>query len=217
MVRGMKASARLCFGLIAVSSAFTFVACGDDDDSGSDGGAGTAGKSAGSAGMSAVGGAPDGATECEVIGELCHEADSGSGAAHACHETGHEGKASACLAAFDGCIDTCVAPDEGEGGTSGQDSRCAALGELCHPVDDKNGPLHACHELGHVGNAAKCAASFDDCATRCLAARDALEGGESGGAGGRASGGAASGGVATSGGARAGGRVGGAGGAGGND
>ncbi|HYP87491.1 MAG TPA: hypothetical protein VEQ59_05045, partial [Polyangiaceae bacterium] len=65
-------------------------------------------------------------------------------------------------------------------------------GELCHAVDDHDGPLHACHELGHENDAEQCAAAFDDCSAQCLAAREALEeapapvagaggGGESGG------------------------------------
>ena len=148
----------------------------------------------------------EGAVICEVIGELCHAADTGSGPAHDCHEVGHVGNAEGCAEAFDGCIALCTGDDEGTGGAGGSgpvpDAHCAALGELCHGVDDGDGPLHDCHEVGHVGNAAGCAEAFDDCATQCLAAHEALEEGAGGGGaggvsgtGGAASAGAASGGA----------------------
>jgi hypothetical protein len=193
-------SLRTCLSVIAVGSLFAFAGCGDDDDSN---------KPSSSAGSSSVGGAPDRALECEVIGELCHEADTGSGSAHDCHETGHEGTVAACVKDFASCIHTCVtdADDLGAGGAgSAPDPRCVALGELCHEVDDKTGPLHECHEIGHIGVAANCASEFDGCATQCLAARALLEagGGGAGGVGGVTSvGGAANavagGGVATGG------------------
>jgi hypothetical protein len=177
-------STPLCLGLVLLTSCFAFAACGDDDD----GGGGTAGKSNAGGSSSHAGGAggaaeSDGAVKCEVIGELCHEADTGSGPAHECHEVGHVGNAAACEAEFASCIGTCVA-DEGAGGAgSEQDPVCAALGELCHPVDDVSGPLHDCHELGHEGRAAACAAGFADCATACLAARELLEAGTAGAGG----------------------------------
>jgi hypothetical protein len=191
----MKSSARLGLGLVVIGSLFAFAGCGDDDDSGPNGGGGTAAHggsaAAGEATASGGGGASTSVFECEVLGELCHEADTGSGPAHDCHETGHVAHPDACAEQFDGCIATCVTDDAGAGGAAGgeQDSHCAALGELCHPVDDMDGPLHDCHELGHVGNAVTCAAAFDDCAVRCLAAREELEAEEAGGAGGLGSGG----------------------------
>jgi hypothetical protein len=165
----MKSIVRAGLGLIALSSAFfLFSGCSGDDDEANPGAGG--------------GSATSGLAECEVIGELCHESDTGSGPAHECHEQAHHGNGAECLESFAGCISTCVA-DEGEG--SEKDPRCAALGELCHPVDDDDGPLHECHELGHVNDAEACAAAFDDCATRCVAAREALEaaGAEGGAAG----------------------------------
>jgi len=170
----MKSSLRAGLSLALVGSLFAFAGCGDDDDS-----------STSNAGSGNVGGAADGALECQVLGELCHEADTGSGPAHDCHETGHIGNAATCVKDFSSCIHVCVtdADDLGAGGAaSAPDPRCIALGELCHEVDDKNGPLHTCHETGHIGDAAKCAATFDSCATQCLAARAALETG-TGGAG----------------------------------
>lgn len=211
----MKSSVCVCLGLVAVSAALALVGCADDDgvEPGSGGGAAHAGSSSHGGAASAQGGATayggqpahgDGAILCEVIGELCHEADSGSGAAHDCHQVGHVGDADGCARAFDGCIATCTA-EEGAGGSGpAPDGHCAALGELCHVADDGDGPLHDCHQVGHVGDPAGCAAAFDDCATLCLAAREALEEG----AGGAAAAGA--GGVSSSGGASL---VGGAGGA----
>jgi hypothetical protein len=116
--------------------------------------------------------AASGASECKVLGELCHASDTGSGDAHECHEMAHRGDGAACLESFASCVDTCV-PSEVAGVE--KDPRCAALGELCHPVDDDDGPLHECHELGHVNDPEICAASFDGCATRCLAALAELE------------------------------------------
>lgn len=211
----MKSSLRVCFGLLVASSALAFAGCGDDDDSptpaaqGGSGGGGavTHGGEAHGGDAHGHGGAAASALECKVIGTLCHEADTGSGKGHDCHEVGHEGHADACAAEFDSCITFCTAGDEGNGGAGGgatetKDPHCAALGELCHAVDDQTGPLHECHEVGHVGNAAACDASFDECATLCLAARDALEhsaggagGVNAGGAGGLSAGGAAAGGA----------------------
>jgi len=170
---------------MAVGAALAFTGCSDDEPAASAGGGTAHGGAAHGGGPSggASGNAADGAVTCEVIGELCHEADTGSGAGHECHELGHQGHVEACESGFSDCVALCVDDDEGAGGAK-PDAHCAALGELCHPVDDGNGPLHECHEVGHVGNAAKCAAEFDDCATLCLAAREELEAGEGGGAGG---------------------------------
>jgi hypothetical protein len=161
----LKYSGKACLGLVVLGSSLLFAACGDDDDA--------VGPGTGGAGTS------EGVFECQVMGELCHEGDTGSGPAHDCHQQAHHGNGAECLGSFASCIGTCVT----EGGE--KDPRCAALGELCHAVDDQDGPLHECHELGHVNDADACAASFDDCAKRCLAAREALEaGGDAGGAGG---------------------------------
>lgn len=118
-----------------------------------------------------------GEAQCEVLGELCHAADTGSGAAHECHELGHVADGDACIEGFAGCVEACV------DGSAGQEPLCAALGELCHAVDDEDGPLHECHELGHVNDRAVCASEFDRCAELCLVAREGLEHG-AGGAGG---------------------------------
>jgi len=178
----MKSLGRACFGLLVVSATFVFVACGDDDDSAPGGTAGTAGKGGHAGDTSGNGGAgndagPDLANECRVLGTLCHEADTGSGDAHECHELGHEGDGEACGKGFADCIGTCVE------GSADKEPLCAALGELCHEVDDQDGPLHECHELGHVNDKDTCAKEFDHCATICLDARKQLEAGE-GGAGG---------------------------------
>jgi hypothetical protein len=199
----MKSSLRVGLGLIAVSSLFAFVACGDDDDSPTptaqagtgNGGEGATAHGGHGHGGDGLGGAAALALECKVLGTLCHEADTGSGTGHDCHEVGHEGHADACAEQFDACITFCTAEDEGSGGAGGkpaasQDAHCAALGELCHAVDDETGPLHECHEVGHVGNADKCLAAFDECATLCLAAREALPHTPEGGAGGAGSSGA---------------------------
>jgi hypothetical protein len=213
-LRAMTSTVRTCLGLVALSSVFAFAACGDDDDDGV-GGAGkgaAAGETseAGAASLGGSGGSPslpeggaggavhgEGSLECQVLGELCHAADTGSGPAHDCHEVGHVGNAAACEAEFAGCVGTCTGADIGGGGAggagAGDDPKCAALGSLCHEAGEINEDAQACHELGHVGNAANCATSFDSCATLCLAILDTIEEGGEGGA--HAGGGAASGGA----------------------
>lgn len=185
----MKRGRQLGWVILVGGSLAGFAGCGDDDDSSASNSGGSAAHAGSSQGGEAQGGAAavsDGTDECKVMGELCHEADTGNGgaatAAHECHEVGHEGDGTACLKEFAGCINTCV--DEAPANLSLADARCAALGELCHPVDDETGPLHECHELGHENDSSKCAAQFADCSERCLAARQLLEAGGEGGAGG---------------------------------
>lgn len=195
-------STKLRLGVAALSSCLAFAACGDDDDDGSPGSAGQSsdggvpGVMGGShTGGSGQGGAgeTDGSLKCEVLGELCHAADTGSGSAHDCHELGHEADPVACEQQFASCINGCVEHEgaAGAGGaeSTGQDPHCVALGELCHPVDDGDGPLHDCHELGHESDPAVCRAAFDECSSACLAALELIEEG-AGGAGGAAAGGA---------------------------
>jgi hypothetical protein len=219
-LRAMTSAARSCLGLVALSSLFAFAACGDDDDDGA--GNGAAAGEASEAGAPSQGGGghggrggstslPDagaggavpgeGSLECQVLGELCHAADTEPGPAHDCHEVGHVGNAAACEAEFAGCVGICTDADIGGGGAggagAGDDPKCAALGSLCHEAGEIDAEAKECHEVGHVGNAANCAASFDSCATLCLAILDTIEGGGEGGAhaGGASSGGAASGGA----------------------
>ena len=195
----MKRAQKLGWLVLVGSACLAFPGCGgDDDDVGGGNAAGSSSAAgAGQGGEPAAGGATAGGSdECKVMGELCHEADTGSGAAHECHEVGHEGDGAACLSEFAGCINTCV--PEAPAKLSLATARCAALGELCHPVDDQTGPLHACHELGHENDPSACAAQFADCAARCLAARERLEAGGEGGSAG-AAGGAATAGAGTAG------------------
>lgn len=56
---------------------------------------------------------------------------------------------------------------------AGAQDPCQGLGELCHEVDPGSGPLHDCHEGGHDGNPAWCAANAARCRMLCLAAADA--------------------------------------------
>jgi len=196
----MKSSLRLALCLVSLSYGAVFTACSDDDDNAANatGGSSGPGELAGSGGSGGLNGssAVDGTVQCQVIGTLCHEGDTGSGAAHDCHEEGHEGVATACAKDFSSCIFSCVtdSDDIGSGGSASRpDALCVALGELCHEVDDVDGPLHDCHEVGHEGVAAACAEQFDNCATECLAARAKLEASGEGGA--PASGGAAAGGA----------------------
>ena len=161
----MKSTAGLCLGLISISSVLAFVSCGGDDDDapggagqtsegGADPGTGGTAHAGGPAHMGgeAHGGAGhgDAATICQVLGHLCHDADTGTGLAADCHDLGHEGDGEACEQGFASCIDTCV-DSAGEGGAGGgastqQDPYCAALGALCHPVDMGSVMGADCHD-----------------------------------------------------------------------
>ena len=107
---------------------------------------------------------PSAALQCEVVGTLCHDAESDAG--QACHELGHDGAPSTCAAEFPGCIDTCL-----DGGSDDHDPFCRALGSLCHDTESAEG--QACHELGHDADPTTCRQRFDHCAQLCLAAIDA--------------------------------------------
>lgn len=210
----MRFTPRLCLGLVTFNSFLAFTACGDDDDpspgsagQNNEGGAQSSAGGSGSvshAGSEAKGGEAHGGgghdeapVICQVLGTLCHEADTGPGMGRDCHQLGHASELETCEEQFSSCIGLCVEGQTGTGGAGGgsgadQDPYCAALGSLCHPIEDGMGPV--CHDIGHEGDAAACAESFDECAHFCLEARDALEpgAGGSGGAGGQsASGGAA--------------------------
>jgi hypothetical protein len=106
---------------------------------------------------------PSAALQCEVVGTLCHDSETAEG--ETCHALGHDGPPDQCAAQFSDCIGVCLEGDDG-------DPFCRALGSLCHAVDDDDGPLHACHELGHDGDPDACRRRFEDCAERCLAARE---------------------------------------------
>lgn len=175
-------SLRLGLALITFGSFAALAACGDDHDDDTHGGAGHGHQGGGEHGGDGHAGGSDGhgpgSAECAVLGELCHAADTGAGPAADCHELGHVGDPVACSEEFASCIGVCV--EEG----STQDPHCAALGELCHVVDTGSGMAHDCHEIGHVNDAAECAAAFEGCAAHCLAERDKLEGAGGAGAGG---------------------------------
>lgn len=101
---------------------------------------------------------PSATLQCEVMGTLCHDAESDAG--QACHELGHDGTPGQCAAEFSDCIDECLGGEPG-------DRFCRALGRLCHDTIDAAG--QACHELGHENDPAACRRQFDDCAETCLA------------------------------------------------
>ncbi len=198
----MQATARLGVLLLGVGSVLTFVSCSDDDDNvGGEAGQSSEGGGSGSGptegGSEHAGGAAHGGgghaeapTVCRVLGELCHQADTGDGAASECHDLGHVGDVAVCEQEFDGCIATCVDAGGGEGGAGGGagstlDPHCAALGALCHLVDTGSGMGAECHEIGHLGVATDCADAFEGCGSFCLEELEKLEDGAGGtGAGG---------------------------------
>lgn len=179
-------------------------ACGGDDGTGSSGAGGSSsggatsssgGTSSTTTGSGGMGGESHGASaaQCEAIGELCHPVDDGDGPLHECHDLGHIGDPEVCAERFDDCITMCLAAAEehGEGGAGGDHAHgegsdlCDFIGSFCHEVDDGDGPLHDCHELGHDGTPEMCMEQAEECVTMCAAAREAAGGaGGGGGAGG---------------------------------
>lgn len=48
--------------------------------------------------------------------------------------------------------------------------QCCILGEVCHEVDDRDGPLSACHDVGHQNDPTACRAAFERCIAQCVEA-----------------------------------------------
>jgi hypothetical protein len=68
------------------------------------------------------------------------------------------------------CSDDPAEPgDQDHGETTAE---CDVIGELCHGADDGDGPIAACHDVGHAGDAEECAAQFDECVDLCLDASE---------------------------------------------
>lgn len=101
---------------------------------------------------------PSAALQCEVMGSLCHDAETEAG--EECHHLGHDGPPNACVAEFASCLDLCL--DHG----AGEDPFCRAIGSVCH--DSESAAGQACHDLGHDGDAVACRREFDGCARLCL-------------------------------------------------
>jgi hypothetical protein len=202
----MTSSGRIRLFSLGALTLTLFSACVDDSGDDSSGAAGAAvNAGAGHGGDSGSGGAGDdafGVAECKVLGKLCHEADDAMGEAHECHEIGHQGEVEACHESFAACINTCKTDEgsggQGVGGTGSEEASpyCAALGELCHIVGEEEGPVHDCHELGHIGNGPDCEAGFSECATLCVAAINDADASGVGGAGSGGTGSAGASGVA---------------------
>jgi hypothetical protein len=57
--------------------------------------------------------------------------------------------------------------------TSGESAvDCSTIANACHDVEHGDGPSHACHELGHAGDEAACAAGGAECIELCSAAHE---------------------------------------------
>jgi hypothetical protein len=168
---------------------------GASSGGGSSGGASSGGATTSGASSSGTGGAVNGAggeqhgsgsAQCLALGMICHGVDDGDGPLAECHDIGHIGEPSACAEHFDDCITMCIEAAEGHGeggaghgGAGGEaphhpetSDLCTFLGSFCHEVDDGDGPLHECHELGHDGDAAECQERAAECVTMCAAAMD---------------------------------------------
>lgn len=59
-----------------------------------------------------------------------------------------------------GVTDPHMVPDSGN-------TMCAELGTYCHAFDDGVGVGADCHEAGHTGDEAACAAIYDECIAFC--------------------------------------------------
>lgn len=190
------------FGFLACATALVVVACSDDESpetpngaagSGA-GGEGQGGQPHGEAGGPlGIAGEPhgEGPVECEALGSICHEGDTGTPSAVGnCHDVGHAGDGDVCKDQFAACITVCVADDTGAGGAppaTVENPYCQALGSLCHFVDDVGTPTGDCHDVGHLGNEPECIEAFAGCVPICLEKRelepDDHDAGGAGGAG----------------------------------
>jgi hypothetical protein len=127
---------KLCLlGLLGVALALT-PACGDDDDT-ADGSGGAAGESGNAGGEG--GELSDGEAACLELGELCHDADDGTGLGAECHELGHVGDGDACLERFEECKTYC----EGQLGHGGAGGAGHAEGGAGHTEGGAGGEAHA--------------------------------------------------------------------------
>ncbi len=123
--------------------------------------------------------------DCDLITEACHPKDDGSNAAiTSCHDVAHGGDVAMCTAQKAACIELCDAAPEMEnagdddghdkGSESGLESgtadtateqTCEALSTLCH--EGKVEEVQNCHDLGHAGDEAACAAQYEACVAAC--------------------------------------------------
>ncbi len=83
----------------------------------------------------------------------------------------------AALLSAAGCDENKPAVDDPQG-----NAECDELGELCHEAGEIDADAKECHEVGHTGDAAACAARFDECKTLCEAILAAAGAGGGGGA-----------------------------------
>lgn len=61
----------------------------------------------------------DGDLACEQMGDLCHDADHGTGLENLCHETGHSENPAWCLAIYDECQTVCDGLAQSDAGSHG--------------------------------------------------------------------------------------------------
>lgn len=162
---------RNSFVSAGLASLVLMAACGDDDDPPAPSTGGTSGRG-GSSGASGRGGSSGtgGSSGAAGTGGLAGSAGTGAAAG----TSGSAGTAGA-----DGAVGSAgTAGSTGSGGSAGTGdagdaspdagSLCEKIGTQCHPYDlgAGEGDAHECHEIGHAGNEANCAAE----SARCLAA-----------------------------------------------
>jgi uncharacterized repeat protein (TIGR04052 family) len=157
----MQHSAKLCAAIALVSIA----ACSDDDDPPNSGAPGGSGGRGGSGASSGRGGSGGSAGTSGNAGAAGSGALAGSGGTDASAGTGGSGA----TAGSDGSAGSAgSAGTAGDGGVDADASNiCDQLGSRCHPYDLGAGEAHECHEIGHAGDAAACAAAQARCLALC--------------------------------------------------
>lgn len=122
-----------------------------------------------------------GLAACALIGERCHDSTSLMGMD--CHRYGHANNGAVCLARQSECLMACPVVTDAGGADAGSidaggadvpgtdaaatdaGTLCQRLGSLCHSSSTTLG--QECHELGHHGEAAMCAAREAECVAEC--------------------------------------------------
>lgn len=105
---------------------------------------------------------------CPDIASACAGKDDVDGLGNLCLRVASKGSASACEAVAVECSNHCAA-DSGSTVDTGELTveQCKDMGDTCHDFDTGIGLGNLCHEVGHTGNLAWCAAIYDDCVALC--------------------------------------------------
>jgi hypothetical protein len=100
-----------------------------------------------------------------VLSMACSEDDELAPHVHDSADSGAGGNGSGGNGGSGGVVDPHSIPDSGN-------TMCAEIGTYCHAFDEGTGLGAQCHETGHAGDEAACAAIYDECIAFCHSAHD---------------------------------------------